>query len=548
MPPINPKITKRGAEAREAALRGVEIVYDAVSATLGPRSANVAIARPFGRPAVVHDGVTVAKEVLPLADPFENVGAELAVEAADKTNAIGDGTTTATVLMRNIAKTANTYIAAGAKPMALREGIEAATGAIVKALDDMATPISKVADVKRIATISAQNEEIGKMVADAYEVLGKEGIMSVEESRGTETFLEIKTGMEFDRGFRSPYFVNDRVLLEATVNNPHILVTDYTLTSVNQVGPMLERLVSGMGADGIVNPAAGVKDIVIIANEIDGEALAMLAVNHVKGNIRALAVNAPSFGDKRTDILHDIAIVTGAQLISEQAGIGLESVTVDMLGHASRVTSTKDSTIIVDGAGAKEDIDTRAAEIKTQADNPDTGEFDREKLMERYAKIKAGVAVLSIGAKSEPEIKERKERAIDAISAAKAALQEGVVPGGGVALIVAAESIGDLVNNHQHERDFLNGINIVMDACRAPFRKLLENAGLDPGTFMLQIGKGKGVDVVSGNVVDMVKRGIIDPVLVVKSALENASSNAVMIATTEVIIVEKTSKQHGKEL
>ena len=550
MQPINPKITKRGAEARNAALEGIEVVYAAVSATLGPRSSNVGITRPFGRPAVVHDGVTVAKELLPLEDPFENYGAELAVEAADKTNSIGDGTTTATVLMRSIAKKANTYIAAGARPMALREGIEAATTAIVKQLDLMAIPISKTADVKRIATISAQNEEIGKMVADAYDELGKDGIMSVEESRGTDTFLEIKTGMEFDRGFRSPYFVTDPILGEATLVEPAILVTDYSLRTVTQLGPMLERLVNGIDATGMADPSQGIKEIVIIANEIDGEALGFLAVNHVKQAIRVIAVNAPSFGDKRTDILKDIAIVTGATFIGEQAGIGLDSVTAAHLGRAGRVTSTKDSTLIVDGIGSQEDVNNRAAEIKNLADNPDTGEFDREKLMERYAKIKSGVAVLTIGAKSEPEIKERKERAIDAISATKAALEQGIVPGGGIALIEAAETseLAAIINNPKTERDFLSGVQIVIDACQQPFRKLLSNAGFDPGSYIKLVGKGKGVNVVTGEVSDMVKAGIIDPVLVVKSALENASSNAVMVATTEVIIVEKPTKQQKENL
>lgn len=526
MPPINPRVLKHDQEARNALLAGIEEVYVAVSATLGPRSSNVAIARPYGRPAVVHDGVTVAKEVLPLADPFENVGAEMAVEAADRTNAIGDGTTTATVLMRNIAKGAHTLITAGAKPMALREGIEAATAAIAAQLSDMATPIDKVQDVKRIATISAQNEAIGQMVADAYKELGKEGIMSVEESRGTETFLELKTGMEFDRGYRSPYFVNDPVLQEASINKPFVLVTDHRLVNVAEFAPTLQKLTD-----------EGVKDIVVIADEIDGEALAFLIVNHVKQNLRVLAVQAPSFGDKRTEALRDIAVITGADFISEEAGMSLGGVTKANLGSAARISSTKDTTLIVDGGGAQEDIDARSALIKTQADNPDTGDFDREKLMERYAKLKSGVAVLNVGANSEPELKEKKERAIDAISAAKAALDEGIVPGGGTALIEAAERA--VPATADNGRDFDAGWDIVVKACSEPFKKLLNNSGFDPGTFVEKIGKGKGVDVMSGKVVDMVKAGIIDPVLVVKSALEHASSNAVMSATTNHIIVEK---------
>lgn len=536
----NPKIVIDGPEARQKALDGVDKVYVAVSATLGPRSSNVAIGRPFGRPAVVHDGVTVAKEVIPLEDKFEDIGAQIITEAADKTNGIGDGTTTATVLTQAIAKKAHTLITAGSRPMALREGIELATTAVIESLDTQAKPISEVDDVRRIATVSAQNEQIGEMVAKSYEKLGKEGIMSVEESKGTESYLEIKTGMEFDRGFRSPYFVNDTVLNEANVNNAHILVTDHKLRSVEQVGPMLERLVGD-----------GVKDIVIIADEIDGEALAFIVVNHVKGNLRALAVQAPSFGDKRTDIMKDICSVTGATFISETAGMGLESVTKATLGNATRVVSTKDSTLIIDGQGAKEDIKTRAAEIKAQADNPDVGEFDKEKLMERYAKIQSGVAVLNIGAKSEPEIKEKKERAIDAISAAKAALEEGIVPGGGIALIEASIKARDLLKEDikkSKSTDFEHGVNIVIDACKAPFNKLLSNAGIDPGTFINQVGAGVGVDVVSGELCTMVEKGIIDPVLVVKSAIGNASSAAVMLATTDVLIVEKPNEKLNNNL
>lgn len=535
-----PKITKSGQEAREAALRGVEQVYEAVSATLGPRSANVAIARPFGRPAVVHDGVTVAKEILPLADSFENVGAELAVEAADKTNAIGDGTTTATVLMREIAKNAHTFITAGSKPMALREGIEAATRAVVNEITELSTPVegkdqkANVENVKRIATVSAQNEEIGDMVAEAYAELGKDGIMSVEESRGSDSFLEIKTGMEFDRGWRSPYFINDPMLGEASIEKPYVLVTDANITSLEHFGPMFEKLF-----------AEGVKDIVIIANDIDAMALAFLIKNHVQGNIRALAIAAPSFGDKRTDALKDIAIITGASFVSQASGMSIQSVTKAMLGQAGRITSSATTTLIVDGAGPQEDVDARAAEIKAKADNPDTGEYDQEKLMERYAKFKSGVAVLTIGAKSESEIKERKERAIDAISAAKAALSDGIVPGGGTTLIVAARNAQLKLEADEHPstqgRDFQAGAKIVFDACEAPFRKLLENAGYDPGNKLaaLEAGKiGEGIDVVSGDKVNMIEAGIIDPALVVKAALENASSNAVMIATTNVIVVE----------
>lgn len=533
MQPQQPKIVKSGQEARDAALKGVEKVYVAVSSTLGPRSANVGITRPYGRPAVVHDGVTVAKEILPLADPFENYGAELAVEAADKTNAIGDGTTTATVLMHAIASTAHTYIAAGARPMALREGIEAAADLVVEELGKLAQPINKVEDVLRIATVSAQNPEIGKMVAEAYAELGKDGIMSVEESRGTETYLDMKVGMEFDRGFRNVNFVNDPVLGEANVTEPYILVTDHSLNSVDKLAPLMEKLVG-----------EGVNKIVIIANEIEAQALAFLVVNHVQGKLQCLAVNAPSFGDKRIESLRDIAIVTGATFISESAGRGLDSVMKSDLGRAGRVTSTATSTLIVEGKGKKADVEQRAAEIKNLADNPDTGEFDREKLAERHAKLSSGVAILNIGANSEPEIKERKERAIDAISAAKAALAEGIVPGGGISLITASLAAAQKLQKDKRykERDFQHGVQIVLDAAYEPFKKLLRNSGYDPGEKFAAVkdaAAGSGIDVMTGKVVNMVEKGIIDPVLVVASAMQNATSNAVMLVTTDNIITEK---------
>ncbi|UOF78655.1 groeL [Caudoviricetes sp.] len=529
----NPKKVLIGKDAKEKAMAGVEIVYQAVSNTFGARSYNVAIGRPFGRPAVVHDGVTVAKEVLPLEDPFEDVGAQIAVEAADKTNSVGDGTTTATILTREIAKSAHTYIAAGARPMALREGIEVATDAIIEELGTMATPIEKVEDVRRIATVSAQNEEIGNMVAEAYEELGREGIMTVEESKSHESFLELKKGMEIDRGYASPYFINDEKLGEATLESPEILVTDMKITNNVEFGQMMERLYT-----------EGSRNIVIVADEISGEPLAFSIINNAKGTMRVLCVNAPSFGDKRIDILKDIAITTGATFITEQAGMTLKNVKRIDLGSAARVTSNKDTTLIVDGAGAEEDIAARADEIKTKAENPDTGEFDREKYMERLAKMSSGVAVLTMGAKSEPEVKERKERAIDAISAAKAALQDGIVPGGGVALLAAATNACDKLGKDKRakQRDFNSGVELVREACYAPFRKLMDNAGFDSGQMFEKLSKepvDSGVDVTDGAIKDMVKTGIIDPVLVVGSALGNASSAAVMLATTNVIIVEK---------
>lgn len=540
-----PKKITVGPEAREKMLSGVEKLYAAVSSTLGPRSANVAIARPFGRPAVVHDGVTVARAALPLADEEENVGAEIAFDAADKTNGIGDGTTTATILTREIARKAHQLIVAGAKPMALREGIEAATEVILGKLSSMARAIVvDSSEVLRIATVSAQNEQIGEMVASAYKELGKEGILTVEESRTTESFLELKKGMEFDRGWLSQHFVTPgNTLGEAELNNPYVLVTDYRINSLEQFAPMLNALFSDE-----IEKQKVVPEILVIAEQLGGEALGFLVYNHAKGVVRGLAVNAPSFGEKRFDMLQDIAIVTGATLVSETSGIGLQSVTKEMLGRARKVVSTKDTTLIVDPAGAQEDIDMRIGRLKSQSDNADLGEYDREKILERLARLSSGIGILTIGAKSESEMRERKERAIDAISATKAALQEGVVAGGGTSFIRAAMSaVDDLAADErgQADRDFITGVQIVLEACQEIFNKLLTNAGMDPGRFIDAVvsSDDKGVDVTTKEVVDMLENGIIDPVMVVRGALGNASSAAVMIATSNTVITELPRKE-----
>ena len=536
----SPKKVVIGAKARQDNIDGAEVVYSAVSQTFGARSNNVAIKRPFGAPAVVHDGVTVAQNLLPLEDEHLNIGAELVVEAAKKANnTAGDGTTLATILTREIAKGAHTYITAGSKPMALREGIEEASRAVVAELEAMAKPIESddqkqnIENVRQIATISAQVEDIGKMVADAYEELGAEGIMTVEESRSTDSFLELKKGMEFDRGWRSPYFVNDQKHNEATIESPYIIVTDQKLRAGIDIAPFLEKLYK----------EHNVKDLVIIADDIDGEALGFLVLNHVKQNIRVVAINAPGFGDKRLDLLEDICTVTGATLISENKGLTFNNAGVDQLGRAARVVAGRDTTLIVEGQGAAEDIEIRIAQIREKSQMPEVGEFEREKLLERLAKMSSGVAVLNIGAKSEPELKERKERAIDAISAAKAALSEGIIPGGGMAMIAASFKASQVLKKHPkyNERDFYNGVQLVIETCRAPFNKLMENAGFDPGEKYAEVAAepfGFGVDVTDGKVKDFHEAGIIDPVLVIKSSLENATSSAVMIATTNVNIIE----------
>ncbi len=516
-----------GDDAKAKLLEGVETVYTAVSSTFGARSKNVAIARPFGVPSVVHDGVTVARELLPLEDKAADVGAQLIADAADKTNKVGDGTTATTILTRELFVAANKRIAAGHRPMALREGIEAAVLAITEALDKAATPI-EMADIGRIASISAQNAELGKFVADAFEQVGKDGVVTVEESRTTETYMEIKAGMEFDKGYRSPYFVTDPVLGEASVPDVAVLVTNHKLSQLAEFAPVIEKCA-----------AKTIKNFFIVADDIDGQALAFLAVNKLQGNINVIAVQAPSFGERRNDMLRDIALVTNARFIDKDAGMTLASVEPEDWGHAARVTSTKDTTVIVDGGGIDEDVGTRVEELKAQLASPDASDFDRERIGERLAKLTSGIAVIFVGAKSEPELKERKERVIDAVSASKAALQEGIVPGGGIALLRARDSITALYGEDEEKTA---GIRVVYDACAAPFYKLMSNAGYDPGKMHAYVEQAvntpnAGIDVTDGVIKDMVAVGIIDPLTVIRSGLENAASTAIMLATSDSIIV-----------
>lgn len=533
-------------DARQKALAGVELGYKAVSSTFGPRSSNVAIKRPFGAPAVIHDGVNVFRSIFPLADKEAETGAEIALEASTNTNdAAGDGTTLATILIYEIAKAAHKYITAGARPMALREGIELATLAVLEELDKLKQPIDVEKDADKllmVATISAQVPEIGQMVSDAYKALGKDGILTVEESKTTDSSLELKQGMQFDEGWISPYFVQPgNKHDEAIVENPYILVVDFDLRDLEEFNEMLVRLVQG-----------GVKNIVIIANRIEVPVAAYFLKNHIKGAISGLMVTAPSFGEKRLDMLNDIAIATGGTVISESAGQGLQSVEKEHLGKARRVVATKDNTLVVDGAGDKKKIEARVAEIKGKLKNADLSAFDVEKLKERLAKLHAGVGVLSIGANSEPEMKERKERAIDAISAARAALAEGIVPGGGTAIRTAAAAAWKVLETDKRlsEFDVRSGVNIVMEACQAPYKKLLSNAGYDPGYYQAKLEDkpaGSGVDVMDGQIVDMVEAGIIDPVMVIKAALAHASSAAVSLATSDTLITPILDEYSHKE-
>jgi len=528
--------------ARERMLAGVELGYKAVSSTFGPRSSNVAIKRPFGAPAVIHDGVKVFRSILPLEDQEMDAGAEIALEASTKTNdAAGDGTTQAAILIFEIAKAAHKYITAGARPMALRSGIEIATEAVLAELDKLAVPIDVKKDADKllmVATISAQTPDIGEMVSQAYAKLGSEAILTVEESRSTDSSLELKQGMQFDKGWISPYFISpDNKFGESVVEAPHILIVDTPLRDLEAFNQMLIKL-----AD-----EEGIKKLVVIADRYEIPVVAYFVKNHLKGAIQGLMVEAPAFGEKRLDILRDIAIVTGGTVISESAGLGLDSVTRAMLGQAKRVAATKDTTLIVEGAGNKKAVNERIAEIRELVKNPDLSAFDREKLYERLARMDSGVGVMSIGARSEPELKERVERAIDAKSAAKAALSEGIVSGGGMAIIKAADTAKKALADDKRlndDFDVRSGANIVFEACRAPFRKLLDNAGFDPGEYWAKLeGKpaGTGVDVMDGQIVDMIEAGIIDPVMVIKAALAHASSAAVALSTSSTVVTMKLS-------
>lgn len=523
------KILKFDSEAREKMLKGINTLTEAVSATLGPKGRNVAIDKKWGAPAVVHDGVTVAKEI-ELEDPFENMGAQIVKEAASKTNDIaGDGTTTATVLAQAIVSEGLKNIQAGSNPMVLRKGIERATSALVAELQKMSKKITTEAETTQVATISAQNEEIGKLISEALAKVGKDGVVTVEEGKTMQMSVDYKEGMEFDKGYSSPYFVTDSERMEATLEDPYILITDKKISSMQDLMPFLEKFVQVS------------KTLVIIAEEVEGEALATLVLNKLRGAFNVLAVGAPGFGDRRKQMLEDIAILTGGTVISEDTGRKLESVEIDDLGRSGRVTSTKDSTLIVDGKGSKKIIDARIAQIRKELANSDS-EFDREKLQERLAKLTGGVAVINVGAATEVELKEKKERVIDAVAATKAAIEEGIVPGGEVALL----RVAGVLDKIQAEGEEKTGIEIIKKAVQKPFEKLMENAGMNAGMMLVEVMKAgvyEGVDVSDGKVKDLIKAGIIDPVKVTRTALQNAASVAVMVMSTNVLITDAPEKE-----
>ncbi len=522
-------------EARGKLMGGVNKLAKAVVTTLGPKGRNVAIDKKWGAPTVLHDGVSVAKEI-ELADPFENMGAQLVKEAASKTNDVaGDGTTTATLLAQQIVVAGMKNITAGANPMQMKMGIDKAVAAVVDALLKLKKDV-KETDWQSVATISAQSEKIGSKIAQALKLVGRDGVVEVEESQGLDFEIEHKEGMAFDKGYASAYFVTDPGKMEATIDAPQILITDQKISSVNDFLPVLEKVIKVS------------KNFVIIADDIDGEALATLVVNKMRGSFNVLAVKAPAFGDRRKAMLEDIAILTGGSVISEDTGRKLDSVTLEDLGHADRVWSDKDNTRIVGGKGDPKAITARVAQLKTEAANTKS-DFDREKLEERLAKLAGGVAVIKVGAPTEVELNELKERVKDAVGATKAAIEEGIVPGGGIALLRTAKVLDSLKAANADEQV---GIDIVREALSMPLRWLAKNSGADDGWVVRKVeesvDKNFGFNALTLQFEDMLKAGILDPVKVTRSALQNAASVASMILTTECLVTdlpEEKKEDHG---
>lgn len=517
--------------ARASLKRGVDKLADAVSTTLGPKGRNVALDKKFGAPTVTHDGVTVAKEI-ELEDPYENMGAQLLKEAATKTNDIaGDGTTTATVLAQAIVNEGLKNVAAGANPMLLKRGIEAATEAIAKNILSQATPISTKEEIAKVASTSAQDAEIGNLIAEVMDKVGKDGVVTVEESRGLEFETEYVEGMQFDRGYISPYFISNSETMEAIIDEPYVLIHDKKISAAQDIVPILEKLVQ-----------IGKRDLVIIAEDIDGEALATLVLNKLRGMLNVLAIKAPGFGDRRKAMLGDIAILTGGTVISEETGRKLESVVLDDLGRAGKIISTKEDTTVIDGSGEESAIKGRIEEIRREIDNS-TSDYDREKLQERLAKLSGGVAVIRVGAATETELKEKKHRVEDALSATRAAVEEGIVPGGGVALINAIAALDGLKLDSD---DANTGVAIVRKALEAPMRKIASNAGEDGAVIIQEVRRQQkskknpriGFNVMTGVFVDTVEAGFPDPAKVTRGAVENAASIAAMILTTEALITD----------
>ena len=522
------KEVKFGSDARTRMLEGVDILANAVKVTLGPKGRNVVLEKSFGAPRITKDGVTVAKDI-ELKDKFQNMGAQMVREVASKANDVaGDGTTTATVLAQSIAQEGARAVAAGMNPMDLKRGIDMSVDAVVASLEAMSKKISTSDEVAQVGTISANGEEeIGKMIAEAMERVGNEGVISVEEAKSLDTELDVVEGMQFDRGYLSPYFVTDAEKMRAVMEEPYILLHEKKLSNLQDMLPILEKVVQSG------------RPLLIIAEDIEGEALATLVVNRLRGGLKVAAVKAPGFGDRRKAMLEDIAILTKGTVISEEVGISLDAVTLEMLGSAKRVEITKDETTIVDGIGEKSEIEARCNQIRAQAEET-TSDYDREKLQERLAKLAGGVAVIRVGGATEVEVKERKDRVDDAMHATRAAVEEGIVPGGGVALV---KSISSLDKLNPANRDQEVGVEIVRRALQSPARNIAENAGAEGsvivGKLMESNDENEGYDAVSGTFTNMVKAGVIDPTKVVRSSLQNAASVAALLITTEAMVADK---------
>ena len=516
-------------EARRALGKGVDALADAVKVTLGPKGRNVVLDKKFGAPTITNDGVTIARDI-ELEDPFENIGAQLVREVATKTNDIaGDGTTTATLSAQAMIHEGMRNVAAGANPMVLKKGIETAVKTLVEEIKSVSKSVNSKSEIAQVATISSADAEIGNYIADAMEKVGKEGVITVEESKGMETSLSVVEGMQFDRGYISPYMVTDTDKMEAIMNDPYILITDKKISSINEILPILEQVVK-MG-----------KELVVIAEDLDGEALATIVVNKLRGTFKALAVKAPGFGDRRKAMLEDIAILTGGQVISEEVGRKLDSVTIEDLGRARQVHSSKENTTIVDGMGDKEAIAARVEMIKKQIADT-TSDFDKEKLQERLAKLSGGVAVIEIGAATEVEMKDKKYRVEDALNATRAAVEEGIVAGGGTTFVDILPALDKL----EAEGDVKTGINIVRRAIEEPARQIANNAGLEGSVVVAEVkkaGVGIGYDAANDKYVNMIEAGIVDPAKVTRSALQNAASIAAMVLTTETLVADKPAPE-----
>ncbi len=512
-------------EARRALGRGVDALANAVKVTLGPKGRNVVLDKKYGAPTITNDGVTIARDI-ELEDPFENMGAQLVKEVATKTNDIaGDGTTTATLLAQAMIHAGMKNVAAGANPMIIKKGIDRAVEALVNEIKAKSKKVEGQSDIAQVATISSANEETGKLIAEAMEKVGKDGVITVEESKSMKTNLSVKEGMQFDRGYISPYLVTDTDKMEAVLDDPYILITDRKISAINDILPLLEQT------------AKQGKPLAIIAEDVDGEALTTLVVNKLRGVLKTTAVKAPGFGDRRKAMLQDIAILTGGNVISEELGRKLDSVSIEDLGRASKISSTKDETTIVGGKGDKAKIDERIAQIKKQIEET-TSDFDREKLQERLAKLAGGVAVIEIGAATEVEMKDKKYRIEDALNATRAAVEEGIVPGGGTTFL----DIESALDKVEAEGDEKVGVDIVRRAIEEPVRQIAQNAGLDGSVVVENVkkaGAGVGFDALKNDYVDMIKAGIVDPAKVTRSALQNAASIASMVLTTETLVADK---------